>query len=261
MANEQIIRDERKKNLHILTAMVKRDFKRKYRRSVLGVVWSVLNPLLMMVVLTAVFSFMFRFSIEHYPLYIILGQILFSLVSNSTDQAMRSIVDSSSMIKKIRIEKMVFPIEKVIFELVNFGFSCIAVIAVMAYLQVMPTWHLVFLPLVVLYTVIFSIGISLILAAMGVFFRDMFHIWGVFTTAWMYASPIIYPMDMLSGWMVDVMQFNPMYHYVQYFRDIVMWGTAPGLLENGICLGMAVITFWVGFLVFRKTERKFILYV
>ena len=103
MASEQIIRDERKKNLHILTAMVKRDFKRKYRRSVLGVVWSVLNPLLMMVVLTAVFSFMFRFSIEHYPLYLILGQILFSLMSNSTDQAMRSIVDSSSMIKKIRI--------------------------------------------------------------------------------------------------------------------------------------------------------------
>ena len=131
----------------------------------------------------------------------------------------------------------------------------------MAYLQVMPTWHLVFLPLVVLYTVIFSIGISLILAAMGVFFRDMFHIWGVFTTAWMYATPLFYPVDMLDGWMVNLMQFNPMYHYITYFRDIVMWGTAPGLLENGICLGMAVITFLVGFFVFRKTEHKFILYV
>ena len=260
-ASRELKRNETKKNLGVLSALVSKDFKRKYRRSVLGVVWSVLNPLLMMVVLTAVFSYMFRFQIEHFPLYLILGQILFSLMSSATTQAMSSIVDSSSMIKKIRIEKAIFPIEKVIFELVNFAFSLVAVACVMIYMQVIPTWTLLLLPVLLIFVVLFTMGLSLILAAMGVFFRDVFHLWSVFTMAWMYATPLFYPLDMLEGWMQQVMLFNPMYHYVTYFRDIVMYGTMPGLKANLICLGMAVVTFVIGLLVFRKTEKKFILYV
>ena len=114
-----ITRSELKKNWGVLTALVSKDFKIKYRRSVLGVVWSVLNPLLMMVVMTAVFSYMFKFNIEHFPLYLILGNILFGLMSTATTTAMKSIVDSSSLIKKIRIEKAIFPVEKVLFALVN----------------------------------------------------------------------------------------------------------------------------------------------
>lgn len=117
-----ITRSELKKNWGVLTALVSKDFKIKYRRSVLGVVWSVLNPLLMMVVMTAVFSYMFKFNIEHFPLYLILGNILFGLMSTATTTAMKSIVDSSSLIKKIRIEKAIFPVEKVLFALVNFAF-------------------------------------------------------------------------------------------------------------------------------------------
>ena len=260
-ASRELKRNETKKNLGVLSALVSKDFKRKYRRSVLGVVWSVLNPLLMMVVLTAVFSYMFRLQIEHFPLYLILGQILFSLMSNATTQAMMSIFDSSSMIKKIRIEKAIFPIEKVIFELVNFAFSLVAVALVMVYMQVFPTWYILLLPVLLFFVVLFTMGLSLILAAMGVFFRDVFHLWGVFTMAWMYATPLFYPIDMLEGWMQNVMLFNPMYHYVTYFRDIVMYGVFPGFKENLICLGMALITFLVGLLVFRKTEKKFILYV
>ena len=260
-ATGDITRSDLKKNLGVLNALVSKDFKRRYRRSVLGVVWSVLNPLLMMVVLTAVFSYMFRFNIEHFPLYLILGNILFSLMSGATTQAMHSIVDSASLIKKIRIEKLIFPIEKVVSELVNFGFSLIAVALVMIYMQVIPTWHLILLPVVLFFVVIFSMGLSMMLSALGVFFRDMFHLWDVFTMAWMYATPLFYPIDMLEPWMQQVMQFNPMYHFVAYFRDIVMYATMPSLTENLICLGMAAITFLVGLLVFRKTEKKFILYV
>lgn len=252
---------ELKKNLGVLYALVSKDFKRKYRRSILGVVWSVLNPLLMMVVMTAVFSYMFKFNIEHFPLYLILGNILFALMSSATTTGMTSIVDSASLIKKIRIEKAVFPIEKVIFSLVNFGFSLIAVFFVMAYLQVFPTWRIVFLPLLLLFVVTFSMGLSLMLSAMGVFFRDVFHLWDVFIVAWTYATPLFYPMDMLAPWMQQVMQFNPMYHYVTYFREIMMWGITPGITENLICLGFALVTFLVGLLVFRKAEKKFILYV
>ena len=142
-----ITRSELKKNWGVLTALVSKDFKIKYRRSVLGGVWSVLNPLLMMVVMTAVFSNMFKFNIEHFPLYLILGNILFGLMSTATTTAMKSIVDSSSLIKKIRIEKAIFPVEKVLFALVNFAFSLIAAVCVMIYLQVFPSWQIILLPM------------------------------------------------------------------------------------------------------------------
>ena len=243
-------RSEFKKNWGVLSALVSKDFKRKYRRSVLGILWSVLNPLLMMVIMTAVFSYMFKFNIEHFPLYLILGNILFGLMSTATCTAMTSIVDSSSLIKKIRIEKAIFPIEKVILALVNFVLSLIAAVCVM-----------ILLPVLLLFVVLFSMGLGLLLSALGVFFRDVFHIWEVFITAWTYATPLFYPMDLLEPWMQQVMLFNPMYHYVTYFRDIMMYGVLPSGTEHLICLGMAVITFAVGLLVFRKTEKKFILYV
>ena len=254
-------RNKFKKNWGVLSALVSKDFKRKYRRSVLGIVWSILNPLLMMIIMSAVFSYMFKFNIEHFPLYVILGNILFGFMSTATCTAMVSIVDSSSLIKKIRIEKAIFPIEKVIFALLNFGFSLIAAICVMIYLQVFPSWQVLLLPVLVLFVALFSMGLSLLLSALGVFFRDVFHLWEVLITAWTYATPLFYPMDLLEPWMQQVMQFNPMYHYVVYFRDIMMYGVMPSGMEHLICLGMAVVTFVVGLLVFRKTEKKFILYV
>ena len=136
-----------KRNWFILSSLVSKDFKLKYRRSVLGVLWSVLNPLLMMIVLSAVFSTFFRFAIDNFPLYLILGSTLFTLMSDSTTSAMNSIIESSALIKKIRIEKILFPLEKVLFQLVNYVLSLIAVAAVMIFFQVMPTPNLLFLPL------------------------------------------------------------------------------------------------------------------
>ena len=250
------------RNWFTLTSLISRDFKLKYRRSVLGVVWSVLNPLLMMCVLAAVFSFFLRFAeIEHYPLYLILGNTLFGVMSDSTSTAMMSIIESSSLIKKIRIEKMIFPLEKVLFALVNFCLALIAVAAVMIFFQVVPTLNILFLPLLLVYVLLFSAGLSLLLSALAVFFRDVCHLWSVVITAWTYATPLFYPVDILPEWMMAVEQFNPMYHYVTYFRDIVLWGVSPGLQENLICLGFAGITFAVGFLVFKKLQKRFILYV
>lgn len=247
--------------LFILKTLVSKDFKLKYRRSVLGVLWSVLNPLLMMIVLTAVFSFIFRFDIENYPLYLILGQILFALMSGATGGAMTSIIEASPLLKKIKVEKTVFPIEKVLFELVNFAISLIAVAVVMIWFGVVPTKALLLLPWLLLMMVVFSLGIGLLLSALAVFFRDVIHLWGVVITAWTYATPIFYPMSMLESWMQQVMNFNPMYHYITYFRDIAMYGTVPELTENLICLLWAVGAIVIGLFAFKKLERKFILYI
>lgn len=248
-------------NKFVLLSLVSKDFKLKYRRSALGVLWSVLNPLLMMVVLSAVFSYVFRFEIENFPLYLILGNTLFSLMSNSTNSGMRSIIEAAPLIKKVKVEKMIFPLEKVLFEIVNFVISLVAVAIVMIYFQIPLTLNVLFLPLVIFYVLVFCVGLSLLLSSLAVFFRDVIHLWSVVITAWTYATPLFYPVEMLSGWMQSLMQFNPMYHFVTYFREIMMWNTTPGLTENLICLGMALVTLFAGIIVFRKTEKKFILYV
>ena len=249
-------------NLFVLRSLVSKDFKLKYRRSVLGILWSLLNPLLMMVVMAAVFSFMFRFQIEHFPVYLILGTIMFDFMSRSTTGAMSSILDSQSLIKKIRIEKIIFPLEKVVFELVNFGLAFIAALAVMLFFRVPPSIHALWgLPFIVITLTVFSTGLALLISSLSVFFRDVMHLWGVLMTAWTYMTPLFYPYEMLEHWMQVIMQFNPMYHFVTFFRDIMMWNVNPGWMESLICLGMALITFLVGFAVFRKTESKFILHI
>ncbi|MCI8469198.1 MAG: ABC transporter permease [Eggerthellaceae bacterium] len=257
----ELKKKDAQKTWFVLSSLVTRDFKLKYRRSVLGIVWSVLNPLLMMIVLACVFSYMFRFQIEHYAVYIILGQTLFSLMTDSTSGAMTSIIDAAPLIKKVRVEKMVFPVEKVLFACVNFCFSLVAVAAVMLFYQIMPTFNLLFIPLLLVYVILFCSGLGLLLATLAVFFRDVIHFWGVITTAWMYATPIIYPLELLPPFLINLMPLNPMYQYVDYFRQITMYGSTPSLEANLICLGMALITFAVGLLAFRKAEKKFILFV
>ena len=250
-----------KRDGFVLSSLVSKDFKLKYRRSVLGGVWSILNPLLMMIVLSAVFSFIFRGDIENFPLYLILGTTLFNFMSAATNGGMLSILDSSSLIKKIRINKMVFPVEKVIFELVNFVISLVAVVIVMLYFQIMPTPNLLFLPLLLFYMIMFCTGLSLILSTLAVFFRDIIHLWGVVLTAWTYATPLFYPVQRLPEVMIALMQFNPMYQYVTYFRQIALWAETPSLETNLICFAMGAITLVVGLIVFSRSQKKFILYV
>ena len=245
----------------ILSSLVGKDFKIKYRRSVLGVLWSVLNPLLMMVVLTVVFSTLFRFNVEHYPVYLILGQTLFTFMSDATSTAMSSILESAPLIKKIRINKWIFPLEKVTFALVNFGFSFLAVIAVMLFFRITPTVNVLFFPLLIILVFFFSLGLGLLLAALAVFFRDIIHIWSVILTAWTYATPLFYPVEILPDWALPIMKCNPMYYYVNVLRESVLWGQTPAAKELVICAVCAVVALALGAFVFNKVQRKFILNV
>ena len=252
-------------NWFVLQMLVSKDFKLKYRRSVLGVLWSVLNPLLMMVVLSAVFSFIFRFTIESFPLYLILGTITFDFMSRSTSGAMTSILEAQALIKKVRIQKMVFPLEKVLFELLNYAISLIAVVAVMIYFHVAPDWNIIWgLPLFLVMICLFTVGWGLLLSTLAVFFRDVMHLWSVILTAWTYATPLFYPFDALAPWMQDIMQWNPMYHYVSLFRSVMtgnLWGANIDGIEILICLAMAVVMFAIGFFAFRRHQRNFILHI
>ena len=121
--------------------------------------------------------------------------------------------------------------------------------------------NILLLPVLLLYLFAFSLGIGLLLAALSVFFRDIMHLWGVFVSAWTYATPLFYPVEILPEWAVPIMNANPMYYYVDYFRDIALYGVTPSFEQNLICFACGAIALIVGALVFRSQQKKFILYV
>ena len=258
------------KDAFILKQLVTRDFKRKYRRSALGVVWSVLNPLLMMIVMAIVFSTIFAqgrngsVSPELYPLYLIVGNVTFAVMSDSTSQALMSIIDNSSLLKKVKVHRYVFPVQKVLFSLVNFGFSLVAVALVMLWFRILPTWHLIWLPVGLVLLMLFCMGVGLMLSALTVFFRDIMHLWSVVITAWTYFTPIFWTDDYIHAMhpIIQVAMYgNPMYNYVNFMRQIFLWQTNPEPVTIAMCAGWAVVMFAIGYAIFHKLEHKFILYI
>ena len=263
-------KNEVEKDRFILKQLVTKDFKIKYRRSFLGVAWSVLNPLLMMIVMAVVFSTIFAqgrngaVSPELYPLYLIVGNVTFSVMSESTNQALMSIIWASSLLKKVKVHRWVFPVQKVLFSLVNFGFSLIAVAIVMIWFHVVPTWHLILLPVCLFLLMLFCMGLGMMLSALTVFFRDIMHLWSVVITAWTYLTPIFWTTDFI-GRMPHVVRIimyaNPMYNYIQFMRDIFLFQTTPTFFTVGMCVAWAVVAIVLGYVVFHKSEHKFILYI
>lgn len=253
-----------KRDMFIVRQLVTKEFKLKYRRSVLGIAWSVLNPLLMMLVQVAVFTrFMIRAdsSIPNFPIYLILGNTAWNLMSNGTSQGMLSIIDASGLLKKVKINRWVFPVEKVLFAVVNYFFSMIAVALVMVVFRWVPSIHLLYLPLVVFYLAVFCVGLSMLLSSLAVFFRDVIHLWSVVLTAWTYLTPLFYSVEILPEWMKTLERFNPMYLYITFIRRILLWRTDPGLMLHLGCIACSIVSLTIGYLVFRKNESRFILFI
>ena len=248
----------------LINQLVQRDIKTKYRRSVLGLLWTVLNPLLMMTVLSIVFSYFFsRYGdVENFPVYLLCGQVIFNFFNESTSIAMGSIVHSGELIKKGYVPKYLFPITKVMSSGVNLLSSMIALVIVMVATRsrVTPTVLLAVFPL--LYVLLFSTGVSLFLSAAAVSFRDLMHLYSVVTTAWMYLTPVIYPMSILDGapkWAVFIINANPLTAFIKIFRAVVLDGvTAPWILHVQSIV-WCVIALVIGSLVFKKSQDKFIL--
>ena len=266
-----------KKYLPLLQNLASKDFKIKYRRSVLGIAWSILNPLLTMLVLTLVFGFMF--GIRDYPnvadfaCFYIVGAAMWNFFAEATSGSMTSILASASLIKKVYIPKYIFPLEKCLFALINFVFSLVAVAIVMAirFEHIDPGVTLVMLPLPVIYCLLFAVGLSLLLSAVSVFFRDIIHLYGVILTLWMYLTTLIYPLSMIETRIdkssalqvaaLSLIKYNPMSVYINTFRDVVLNNTWPTLEQHLLCLGYGVVMLIIGSLVFRKLQKKFILYI
>ncbi|WP_253187082.1 ABC transporter permease [Paenibacillus sp. GP183] len=238
-----------------------RDLKIKYRRSFLGYLWSLLNPLLMMIVLSAVFSNIFKFDIPNFPVYLLSGQIIFNFFSEATSMSMSSILSGGALIRKVYIPKYMFPISRVLSSFITLVFSLIALLIVIVVTGVKVSPIILLFPLPLFYILIFSIGIGLILSVLAVYFRDMLHLYSVLLSAWMYLTPIIYPVNAVPEYVRSIIYSNPMYYFVEAFRDIVLYDQLPTFQNNIICIIYSLLSMAVGLFIFYRNQNKFVLYI
>lgn len=245
----------------LLFNLISRDIKVRYRKSFLGMLWTVLNPLLMMIVMTIVFSTLFRSTIENFPIYFLSGNLIFAMNSEITNNCTYAIIGNAPLLKKVYIPKYLFPFSRAGSALVNLIFSLVAMFLVMIILRVpfLPT--LLLLPIPIFYAFLFSLGLGLLLAAVTVFFRDIAYFYSVLLIAWNYFTPVFYPIDILPDFARKLMQLNPLYHYIEYMRNLILYGTFPGMKENLVCLMMGIIMVLIGTYVFYRKQDNFILYI
>lgn len=252
------------KNCYILQSMVKKNFKAQYRNSFLGVLWTVLNPLLNMIVLALVFSQLFgqRAGVGIYPVYLFCANLMFNMMRQITTQSLSCIVSNSGLIKKVKISYSIFPISNMFTALVNFCVSFVALIVVMLIVKQQFYWTILLTITIVPAVLLFSLGIGFVLASLYVFFRDVKHLYDVFLTLWMYLTPIFYTAETLKrAKAVAIINMNPMTHFIKAFRGIIQWGTVPTGKEYLICYAWAIGMFIVGYSIFKLNQKKYILYI
>lgn len=245
----------------LMKQLVSRDFKTKYKRSVLGFFWSFLNPLMTMFVQYAVFSTIFRANIDNYPVYLLSATVLFSFFTEAVGGGLGSIVFNAPLIKKVYVPKYIYPVSKVLSTAINLCISLVPLAVVILITGERPNIAYILIPFVLVCLIIFCIGMTLILSSLMVFFRDVQFLWSIISLLWMYATPMFYPEEIIPKQFNFVLTLNPMYHYISFFRTIVLNGTSPQMIEYVYCLGYSVLICAIGASIFNRTQKKFVLYL
>ena len=245
---------------YLLYQLVKKDIKLKYRSSYMGVLWTLLEPLLTMMVLVLVFSKLYH-NTKDFPVYILTGRLLYSFFANTTRGALKSVRANASMIKKVYVPKYMYPLASVLSGYVQFLISLVVLAGVAVYCDIMPTWHLIEALVPLFVVLILTMGMGLWLSTLAVFFRDLEYLWSVALTLIMYACAIFYKVETVVGdnnrWLF---RLNPLYSVIENFRDAV-YGNAMNVPVMLYSVGFSVVLFLSGLVVFYKNQDKFILHL
>lgn len=241
--------------------LVKRDFKKKYKRTVLGMAWSVLSPLLTLLVMRLVFTQFFGNHVAHYTTYLFCGNLIFSYFNESTSQGMTSLVSNAGIFTKVNVPKYLFLFSKNIQTLINFGLTLSVFFVFCMIDSITFTWKLIFLLYPICMLILFNIGVGLILSALFVFFRDIQYLWSVFTMLLMYMSAIFYTIDGYEPMVRNLFLLNPVYLFIRYFRKIVIEATIPSIWFHLLMLADVVIVVGIGCWMYKKYNHKFLYYV
>ena len=252
-----------KKYNFLMKQLIVRDFKVKYKRNVLGVLWSLLYPLLTMAVMALVFTNVFKFSTPgvNYLVYLLSGLVLFNYFSEASNLSMSSVVANFSLINKVYMPKYIFPLSKCLFVGINFLLTLIPLYIIIILTGTgINAYHLL-LPYLYICLLLFTIGVGFILATVSVFLRDMFYIYGVVLTLWMYLTPIMYDVSIIPENFQIFMKFNPMFWFLDFARQIILYNQCPGIRNFVYCGFFALLFLIFGIWLFKKNQDKFIYYV
>ena len=247
----------------LLSQLISRDFKVKYKRSVLGILWSLLYPVLTMCVMAIVFSNVFKFSTPgvSYLVYLQTGLVMFNYFSEATNLSMSSVVANFSLINKVYMPKWIFPLSKCLFSGINFLLTLIPLYAVIILTGTELTWMHILLPYAVICLFMFTLGVALILATVAVFLRDIYYIYGVIIMFMMYLTPIMYDINMLDSWMIPILKINPMYNFINFSRMIIIYRQIPSIDSWAACFISGFVILILGIILFKRKQNKFIYYV
>ena len=245
----------------LISQLVTRDFKTKYKRSVFGIFWSFLNPLLTMIVQYLVFSTFFTANTDNYPVYLISGVVCFSFFTECTAKCLESISGNYRLITKVYIPKYIFPLAKTLSSSVNLLISLVPLllVTIITGTALHLSFFLMFYFLFML--VVFSLGVGMILATLMVFFRDIQFLWSVVCTIWQYATPIFYPAEIIPERFRFIVRFNPLYHFIGNLRKCLINGISPEPKSYIYCFIFAFGALAIGSFVFKKAQDKFTLYL
>ncbi len=248
-----------KKYGYMLKQLVGRDFKVRYRGSLLGVLWSVLNPLLYMLVLSVVFSRVFK-QVDNYRMYLLSGLVIFNFFNEAANVSVMAVVSNFGLITKVYFPKFILPLSKVLSSAINLAFSVVAFFVLGAFMGIRLWWGFVLIPYVLACLLVFTVGVAFLLSCLQVFMRDVQHLFTVIITLWMYATPILYPIDIIPKEYWPVFRLNPLYCFVDFLRSITLAQSLPSLYSTVMSLAWAVGMFVFGAVVFIKNQGKFIYY-
>lgn len=252
--------DKIKQYRFLFEELTKRDFKKKYKRTLLGVLWSVISPFVTFLVQYFVFGYIFRRHDTQFVIYLLSGTLMFNFFTNATTAGMFSMYSNGGILSKVNVPKSLFVLSSNSAAIFNFLLTLVIYFGFMVFCHVSFGVHLLMMIFPILCLIIFNIGMSYILSSLFVFFRDMQYLYQIFTMLLMYMSAIFYEIDRFPENLRFVFDINPIYHFVTYIRQLVIYATVPDLTSHIICLAFAFGMLAIGYFVHRKTEQKFVYY-
>jgi ABC-type polysaccharide/polyol phosphate export permease len=241
----------------LLVLFISRAIKMRYKRSSLGILWTLLNPLATMLVFTLIFSTLWRFDVESYPIYVLCGLTVWNFFYYTTTTGMTDMVFQGDLLKRIYVPRSVFVLSAAGTGLVNFLIATLPLLLIALVLGVFWQPSLFFLPVAMLINIMFATGVGLLLAAGAIFFTDLIPMFGVISQIWMYCTPLFYPIQIIPEKFLWLFKLNPMYYMVEVYRLPVLSGVLPSLGDAAIAAGWALGTLLIGWFVFTLNSNEY----
>jgi lipopolysaccharide transport system permease protein len=242
----------------LLYNLTLKELKLKYKSSILGIIWSLLNPLMMIVIYTIAFKMILRIPIENYSVVVFTGLLPWLFFQNSVNQSSSSLVSNSSLISKVYFPRSILPFSIIFSNFINFLLTLLVLFGVVIYFNIELTIYLLILPFLLVLLLLFVAGVSLLITALNSKYRDTAYLMEVVFTGWFYLTPIIYPLSIVPDNLRPLILSNPFTSMIECFRAIIIDGELPNMLYLSIFVVFSTFCFILGMLVFRRREKYFV---